>query len=509
MVNVQDTPTSGAISGDQTICSGGDPGQINNTAVGGVSSGATLSYRWESSISPFSTWNTIVGANGVNYDPPSGLTETTHYRRITIGTLNGVTCEAVPSNVVIVTIQNIPPVAQCTTGLTFNLLPSVGTITIYISQIDNGSYATCGSIASLSFHPTNLVTSLTYACTQLGVKNEVLYVTDANGMQSSCTTTFTVDVNDPSFQALREFYDATGGPGWTNTIANDRPWFVNCDPCGLEPGNDPWFGLTCNILSTLDNIKIKQLFVNNNNLTGTLPDVFNAFDVIEWFLVNNNPNLTGAIPPSFCSMNTLLFISFANSGIGMGAPSPTIPTNCFLDFDELVSLTVWHNTMGHFSGPLPQINPDAPISTLLFNNNNFSGTIPESYGQIELPLNGIFRFHNNPLINGCYPPSLNNHCGLVEFTNANISANTGLTPWSDFCATQSNACCQTGSDLIIDWTSLLSGTYRSSGNIILLSHIGPGVNLNLNHGPNNYVQSASGVTLSSGAGLSISNTGCD
>lgn len=511
IVTVQNTPTPGAISGDQTICSGADPAQIDNATVGGVSGVATLSYRWESSISPFSTWNTINGANAETYDPPAGLAETTHYRRITVGTLNTVSCESAPSNVVIVNVQNALPVALCNTNLTYNLLPSEGTITVNVLQINDGSYATCGNIASISFHPTNLVTSLTYNCTQLGVKNEVLYVTDDNGMQSSCTTTFTVDVNDPSFQALREFYNATGGPGWTNTIANDRPWFQDCDPCGLIDGI-PWFGLTCNIYSTLDNILIKQFFVNNNNLNGTLPDVFNAFDVIEWFLVNNNPNLTGAIPSSFCSMTTLIIINLSNTGIGMDAPSPTFPTNCFANFDELGQLNAWHNTMGHFSGPLPEINPDAPINTLLFNNNNFSGSIPESYGQINLPSAGIFRFHNNPLITGCYPLSMNNHCHLSEFTNANISNNTGLPPWSDFCATQSNACCQEVGDLIINWSPIVSGSYSATGNVQIIHPnpvIAPNAAVIFAHGVGSSVTMPNSLNTQVGNNIQIQLNGCN
>ncbi|PKP00755.1 MAG: hypothetical protein CVU11_17030, partial [Bacteroidetes bacterium HGW-Bacteroidetes-6] len=46
--------TPGAIAADQTICYGGDPATITSTTAGtGL---GNISYRWESSISPFSTW---------------------------------------------------------------------------------------------------------------------------------------------------------------------------------------------------------------------------------------------------------------------------------------------------------------------------------------------------------------------------------------------------------------------------------------------------------------------
>ncbi|MDP3354127.1 MAG: LamG-like jellyroll fold domain-containing protein [Flavobacteriaceae bacterium] len=102
LVTVQSVPTAGTISGVQTICNGGDPVAFTSTA--GTGSG-TISYRWESSISPFSTWTTIASATAATYDVPSGLTATTQYRRITISTQNSVACESVPTATVQVTVN--------------------------------------------------------------------------------------------------------------------------------------------------------------------------------------------------------------------------------------------------------------------------------------------------------------------------------------------------------------------------------------------------------------------
>ncbi len=78
-VTVESPPNAGSIAGTQTICSGGDPGVISST-----SAGSGISYRWESAVSPFSTWTTIGGATSASFDPPSGLTQTTQYRRVSI-----------------------------------------------------------------------------------------------------------------------------------------------------------------------------------------------------------------------------------------------------------------------------------------------------------------------------------------------------------------------------------------------------------------------------------------
>ena len=104
-VIVQAVPTPGAIAAPQTICSGGDPAPFTSTTVG-TGSGA-ITYRWESAVSPFTSWSTISGVTSDTYDVPTGLTLTTHYQRITISTLNGVACESVPTSPIQVTVQAV------------------------------------------------------------------------------------------------------------------------------------------------------------------------------------------------------------------------------------------------------------------------------------------------------------------------------------------------------------------------------------------------------------------
>ncbi|MFN3999119.1 glycine-rich domain-containing protein [Algoriphagus sp.] len=99
-------PTAGAIATAQTICSGGNPAAFTSTTAG--TGTGTLTYRWESAVSPFSSWSTIGGATSATYDPPAGLTVSTQYRRITIATFSGVTCESQPTASIQVTVQSVP-----------------------------------------------------------------------------------------------------------------------------------------------------------------------------------------------------------------------------------------------------------------------------------------------------------------------------------------------------------------------------------------------------------------
>ena len=124
---VKVTVLAGSVSANQTLCSGGDPALFTSTASG-VGEG-TISYRWESSVSPFTSWTIITGASSATYDAPAGLTATTRYRRIAISSLG----ESDPTTPVIVTIN-----AKPTSALS-------GTTTICNGASTNLSVALTGS----------------------------------------------------------------------------------------------------------------------------------------------------------------------------------------------------------------------------------------------------------------------------------------------------------------------------------------------------------------------------
>ena len=105
-ITLQNAPTPGSIGTDQTICDGGDPSPFTSTAAG--NGDGSITYRWESAVSPFSSWSDVSGVITENYDAPAGLTETTHFRRVTISTLNGVACESAPTSPVEITVANLP-----------------------------------------------------------------------------------------------------------------------------------------------------------------------------------------------------------------------------------------------------------------------------------------------------------------------------------------------------------------------------------------------------------------
>lgn len=94
----------GSISGNQTVCYGGDPlafTQVNATG------GGTISYQWQSNTTGCSgSWTNIAGANSATYDAPSGVTVTTYYRRMATSLLNSIACSDY-SNCIVVTVNEV------------------------------------------------------------------------------------------------------------------------------------------------------------------------------------------------------------------------------------------------------------------------------------------------------------------------------------------------------------------------------------------------------------------
>ncbi|MBV5322498.1 MAG: hypothetical protein JZU60_01530, partial [Ilumatobacteraceae bacterium] len=81
-VTVRNVFTTGAIeTTGETICYNGNPMLIGSSTDSSGGDG-TITYKWESSLDAFATAGTLIsGATSATYDPPTGLTATTSYRR--------------------------------------------------------------------------------------------------------------------------------------------------------------------------------------------------------------------------------------------------------------------------------------------------------------------------------------------------------------------------------------------------------------------------------------------
>ena len=162
----------GSISGNQTICYGGDP--VSFSGVNATGAG-TITYQWESStIGCSSSWSTIPSETNATLNIPSGLTVTTYYRRMATSTLNGVSCSDY-SNCIIVTINDV------TGGMVGNdqtlcgnnpdvfttISPSTGSGTLTYQWQRNttgcgGPWTTISGATAATYDPPSGVTVTTY-----------------------------------------------------------------------------------------------------------------------------------------------------------------------------------------------------------------------------------------------------------------------------------------------------------------------------------------------------------
>ena len=160
-VTVRSQTTAGSIGSDETICSGGDPVAFTSGVAG--SGDGVISYRWESAVSPFSSWSTISGATAATYDAPSGLTATTQYRRTTVATLSSLACSSDPTSVVTVTVNEIPTITSTTDGtrngagtVTLSAVASAGTVSWYAASTGGTALSTGTSYTTPSLSSTTI-----------------------------------------------------------------------------------------------------------------------------------------------------------------------------------------------------------------------------------------------------------------------------------------------------------------------------------------------------------------
>ena len=89
----------GTISEGQQICAGGDPDPLYADVP--PSGEGALSYQWQETTDLSESWVDIPGANGLNYNPPGPVLETTFYQLVVTNTIGVVSCTEFTEPVVV------------------------------------------------------------------------------------------------------------------------------------------------------------------------------------------------------------------------------------------------------------------------------------------------------------------------------------------------------------------------------------------------------------------------
>ncbi len=173
VVTVRSNFTPGAISTTgETICFNGDPGLIGSSTVASGGDG-NMTYQWQSSTNAGFSSPVTISSNTVTYDPPTGLTATTWYRRqAKDGTCNtgwntsaGVWQVTVIAELVAGSVTSSQTICYNTAPVLLTGTTATGGTSPYANQwqssADNLNFQDVGSATSLSYQPGTL-TQTTY-----------------------------------------------------------------------------------------------------------------------------------------------------------------------------------------------------------------------------------------------------------------------------------------------------------------------------------------------------------
>ncbi|WP_433814239.1 T9SS sorting signal type C domain-containing protein [Flavobacterium johnsoniae] len=185
-ITVSPATVGGAVSGGTTICSGATSAALSLTGnVGSV-------LRWESSVSPFSTWTPIT--NTTTSYTSGALTQTTQFRAV----IQSGTCSAVNSSATTVTVNPLPQGSLtangpfCATGagqLTFTSTAGTGPFTIVYTENGGTNRTATGVVSGTAFTPftTPVTATTTYALVSVTDANSCIRSTGFTGASAAIT----------------------------------------------------------------------------------------------------------------------------------------------------------------------------------------------------------------------------------------------------------------------------------------------------------------------------------
>ena len=247
--------------------------------------------------------------------------------------------------------------------------------------------------------------------------------TDPGGL--SAEQGFAVVVPDPERAILAEFYESTGGDGWTR---NDN-WLTDA-PLAT------WYGVST------DQAGVRDIFLSDNNLSGQLPARLGDLAGLKFLILDGNA-LSGSIPPELGQLHLLWSLDLGGNRL-----TGRIPAGLG-DFSRLIYLTLGRNEL---EGPIPtELANVATLINLRLQQNRLTGPIPDEFG--KLPDLVTLNLSGNDL-SGALPPELGT---LKYMTFLLVSSNpklagvlptelTALTELRALAAGGTNLCAPSDSD---------------------------------------------------------------
>jgi hypothetical protein len=227
------------------------------------------------------------------------------------------------------------------------------------------------------------------------------------GSTFDCSTQSDIPVAE--CQALVALYDATNGPGWTNST----DWVTYPNPClwrgvACSGGSVSQLGLMSNQLTgaipaELGNLaNLTVLDLQGNQLTGSIPPELGNLANLTTLEFHDN-QLTGSIPPELGSLANLQRLALSDNQFTASIP---------LELGNLANLRYLYLTTNQLTGSIPpELGNLANLEHLYLNSNQLSGPIPAEIGSLTNLT--YFYLYENPLT-GLVPLLVAQRGGLVQ-----------------------------------------------------------------------------------------------
>ncbi len=162
---------------------------------------------------------------------------------------------------------------------------------------------------------------------------------------------------DQDSVALVALYNATNGPDWTNNT-------------GWTTGPlDTWYGITLNEAG-----RVTTIDLNNNNLTGTLPEEIGQLSELQSLVLWGN-SISGELPIELCNLSNLY-----NLDLGLNQFTGSIPEA----IGQLSNLqTLFIGSGSTLTGEIPaSLGNLTNLRILALDQNQLSGEIPDELGNL-------------------------------------------------------------------------------------------------------------------------------